>query len=468
MLLLDFAGEQNRLGGSALAQVYNKVGSTPPDLDDAAAFKSATEALIAQKKAGNLLAYHDRSDGGLFTTLLEMAFAGRCGLDITLPDGDAAAWLFAEELGCVVQVSAEHAGPVAAAMTEAGAAVRELGRVRLDGEIVFKQMAKPVLTGTRAQWQQAWAETSWRMQRLRDNPAGADSEFASILDDNDPGLHAALSFDPKQDITAPYLNLSRPKLALLRAQGVNSARELAWAFHRSGFDAVDVHMSDLIDRGHSLDDYAGVIAPGGFSYGDTLGAGRGWAATIQFHARLAEHFSEFFARQDRFALGICNGCQMLSSLKSLIPGADAWPQFVRNASEQFEGRTSLVQVPVDTNSVLLGGMAGSVLPVAVAHGEGRAAFAAASDLDTLSSNRQLALRYVDHAGAPTEAYPANPNGSPAGVAGVTNSDGRVTLMMPHPERVVRSATNSWADPAWGDDGPWLRMFRNARVWVAES
>ena len=465
LVLLTPAGVQQRLGASALAQVYRQTGDLVPDLDDAAGFKAFVETVLAQKAEDRFLAYHDRSDGGVLAALCEMAFASRCGLDIDLGTQLPVPALFNEELGVVVQIRADDQEAITEAFFAIGAGVQVLGRPNESQTLTISANGAEVFSAARSDLQQRWAETSWQMQRLRDNPAGADSEYATLLDDEDPGLHAALSYDVSEDVAAPFLNLSRPKIAVLREQGVNSAREMAFAFHVAGFEAVDVHMSDLIDRVHALDDYAGLVAPGGFSYGDVLGAGRGWAGSIRFHAELANRFHDFVTRDDRFVLGICNGCQMMAELRDLIPGAERWPHFVRNASEQFEGRVAMVQVPKFTNSLFLEGMQGSRMPVAVSHGEGRALFASADDQAALQSGGGLALQYVDNRGVVSEAYPANPNGSPAGIAGVTAADGRVLIMMPHPERVIRTVSNSWNDPSWGEYGPWMRIFRNARRWV---
>ena len=465
LLLVTPAGAGMRLGASALTQVYGQIGDVPPDLDDPAGFKAFVDTLIAQRQAGRLLAYHDRSDGGLLATLLEMAFASRCGLDIDLAGRPAVPMLFNEELGAVIEVAADDRASVEQAFTQAGATVTALGQSTDDGLIRLRDGEQSLFEATRSTLQQAWAETSWQMQRLRDNPAGADSEYAALLDDADPGLHAKLSFDVDDDVAAPYLNLSRPRVAVLREQGVNSAREMAFAFHAAGFEAVDVHMSDLLDRDQHLAGFAGLVAPGGFSYGDVLGAGRGWAGSIRFHATLAERFHQFAERDDRFLLGICNGCQMMAELRDLIPGAEQWPHFVRNASEQFEGRVAMVQIPESSDSLFLEGMQGSRMPVAVSHGEGRALFASTDAQAQLTASGGIALQYVDNRGGVTETYPANPNGSPAGIAGVTAANGRALIMMPHPERVIRSLSNSWRDPAWGEYGPWMRMFRNARRWV---
>jgi phosphoribosylformylglycinamidine synthase len=317
-----------------------------------------------------------------------------------------------------------------------------------------------VFAATRDALQQAWSETSFRIQALRDNPKCAQQEFDAITS-HDHGINIELGFDPTDDIAAPYINVAaRPRMAILREQGVNGQLEMAAAFDRAGFETIDVHMSDIIEHGMALDDFKGLVACGGFSYGDVLGAGEGWAKTILFNTRARDTFSSFFERNDTFSLGVCNGCQMMANLKSLIPGAEHWPHFVRNTSEQFEARFSLVEV-MDSPSVLLAGMQGSRMPIAVAHGEGRAEFRQGDIPDELHTT----LVYVDHEGNATEDYPLNPNGSPRGITGFCSDDGRATIMMPHPERVFRTVQNSWHPDEWGEDAPWMRLFRNARVWV---
>jgi phosphoribosylformylglycinamidine synthase len=335
-----------------------------------------------------------------------------------------------------------------------------IGTLADDDQLIFSHNHRDVLTGTRSDWQHCWTETSYRMQAQRDNSDCAQQEFDTLLDSDDPGLSVELSFDPTEDVAAPFIQTGvRPRLAILREQGVNGQAEMAAAFHRAGFASFDVHMSDIIDGRHSLADFSGLVACGGFSYGDVLGAGGGWARSILFNTRARDEFAAFFARPDTFGLGVCNGCQMLSHLKDLIPGAGHWPRFVRNRSEQFEARFSLVKI-ADSPSILLAGMAGSQLPIVVAHGEGRADFAAGEQGEAC-----VALRYTDHYGRPTEAYPFNPNGSPDGIAGLTNADGRFTIMMPHPERVFRTVQHSWSPDDWGEDSPWMRLFRNARRWL---
>ncbi|APX94877.1 phosphoribosylformylglycinamidine synthase [Halomonas sp. 1513] len=470
LILIDLGGGQNRLGGSALAQVYGQVGDECPDVDDPEDLKAFFEVIQGLNRDGKLLAYHDRSDGGLLVTLLEMAFAAHAGLEIKLDwlidePVDAFNALFAEELGAVIQVNRQYTEEVLAQFAVAGIETcGVIARPRYDDQVRVTLFEEPLLETTRLLTQRTWAETSYRLQALRDNPDCAKSEFDGLLDDRDPGLSAQPSFDVDEDIAAPFVNVARPAMAVLREQGVNGQVEMAWAFDRAGFEAVDVHMSDILAGRVSLDDFKGLVACGGFSYGDVLGAGGGWAKSVLFNERAREQFAAFFGRDDSFALGVCNGCQMLSQLKELIPGADNWPRFVRNESEQFEARVSMVQVE-ESPSILLAGMQGSRLPIAVAHGEGRAEFRDSGHLRAMQGSSQIALRYVDHYGQVTSRYPANPNGSPSGITGLTTPDGRVTIMMPHPERVARAVTNSWRPAEWTQDGAWLRLFRNARVWL---
>lgn len=472
LILLDLGAGKNRMGLSALAQVYNEVGQSVPDLDDAETFATFFAAVQELNNQGLLLAYHDRADGGLFATLAEMAFAGRTGLDINLDliaqdNTDVAAALFNEELGAVVQVKREHTEQVLTELSAAGlgdiAAV--IGAPNPDDCITLSFDDEDIYSESRVTLQRWWAETSYRVQSLRDNSECAQQEFDALLDAEDPGLNVSLSFDQNDDVAAPYIATgARPQMAILREQGVNGQIEMAAAFDRAGFNAVDVHMSDILSGRVSLEQFKGLVACGGFSYGDVLGAGEGWAKSVLFNPRARDQFSAFFERNDSFALGVCNGCQMLSNLHELIPGAELWPHFVRNNSEQFEARVAMVEVQ-KSDSLFLDGMAGSRMPIAVAHGEGRAEFADQTHLANLSDSGTIALRYVDNRGAATEAYPANPNGSPAGITGVTTRDGRVTIMMPHPERVFRAIQNSWAPDEWSEDGAWMRMFRNARKWV---
>ncbi|HEC17135.1 MAG TPA: phosphoribosylformylglycinamidine synthase [Sedimenticola sp.] len=467
LILIDLGKGANRLGASALAQVYGQVGHHGADLDDPLALKHFFGVIQAMNRKGLLLAYHDRSDGGLFVTLCEMAFAGRCGLSVALDDlgDDLFAALFSEELGAVIQVRRGDRAAVLEALHDAGLGHYShlIGGPDRSGRIEFRRGGDCVLGKSRAELQQAWSETSHRMQALRDNPECAREEYARITDEADPGLRVQLGFDPDEDVAAPFINSgARPALAVLREQGVNGQLEMAAAFERAGFEAIDVHMSDIIAGRTDLSGFRGLVACGGFSYGDVLGAGEGWAKSILFNARARDQFEAFFRRPDSFALGVCNGCQMLSSLHELIPGADHWPRFVRNRSEQFEARLSLVEVQ-DSPSILLRGMAGSRMPIAVAHGEGRAEFRNQAHLQQARS--RVALRYVENGGETAVRYPANPNGSPEGVTGFTTADGRVTIMMPHPERVFRAVQHSWRPDDWGEDAPWMRLFRNARVWV---
>ena len=469
LLFVDLGKGRQRLAGSALAQVYQQVGHVPPDLDDPGALKAFFAAIQDLNREGRLLAYHDRSDGGLFTTLCEMAFASHVGLDVDLdPLGDDPfAILFNEELGAVVQIRTSDRDAVLARFAEAGLGhhVHAIARLNEDDALRFRLHGTLLLDEQRVLLHRIWSETTYRMQALRDNPNAAREEFDSLLDASDPGLHAELTFDPQEDVAAPFVNRgARPRVGILREQGVNGQIEMAAAFDRAGFEAVDIHMSDIIGGAQDLADLRGLVACGGFSYGDVLGAGRGWANTILYNPRAREAFEAFFRREDTFALGVCNGCQMLASLKELIPGAADWPAFVRNRSEQFEARLVMVEV-LESPSIFLSGMAGSRLPIVVAHGEGRAAFDGPEQLERLKRAGQIGLRYVDNHGRPAALYPANPNGSPEGVTGLTTPDGRVTIMMPHPERVFRTLQFSWHPDDWGEDGPWLRMFRNARVWV---
>jgi phosphoribosylformylglycinamidine synthase len=470
LVLIDLGGGRDRLGGSCLAQVFGKVGREAPDCDDPQRLRAFFEAMARLRADGLALAYHDRSDGGLFVTLAEMAFAGRCGVEIEVrASGRAgvAAELFSEELGAVLQVRDADTRQVLELLQQAG-----LGACsRLIGHVVPQDLVRisgpdgELLSATRTELRAAWSETSFLMQSLRDNPDCAREEYARATDPGDPGLSASLSFDPSQDVAAPYVQTGmRPRVAILREQGVNSQVEMAAVFHRAGFEPLDVHMTDLIAGRQRLDEFSGLVACGGFSYGDVLGAGEGWAKSILFNARLRAQFTAFFARPESFTLGICNGCQMLSALKALVPGAEHWPRFVRNRSEQFEGRVGLVEV-LPTPSLFFAGMAGSVMPIAVAHGEGRAEFADDGAFAACATSGLVSLRFVDNRGSPTEAYPANPNGSPQGITGLTSRDGRATILMPHPERVFRTVQNSWRPAEWGEDGGWLRMFRNARAWV---
>jgi len=469
LILIDLGKGRNRLGSSCLAQVYQQLGHHPADLDDPQAFRTFFETVQRLNGSGRLLAYHDRSDGGLFVTLCEMAFAGHTGVQIQLDDlgDDSLASLFNEELGAVLQVRHQDTDEVLAWLHDAGLGHHShvIGTLTDNDRISFTYQHQEVLTDSRINWQRIWMQTSFQLQALRDNPQCAQEEFDTVLDSADPGLSVALSFDPTIDITAPYINAgARPRIAILREQGVNGQIEMAAAFDRAGFASIDVHMSDIIEGRRTLQAFQGMVACGGFSYGDVLGAGGGWAKSILFNPRARDEFDAFFHRADTFGLGVCNGCQMMSHLKDMIPGAAHWPRFLRNRSEQFEARFSLVEV-VDSPSILLSDMAGSRLPIAVAHGEGRAEFDTPQVAQQTFAAGLVALRYVDHSGQATERYPFNPNGSPQGITGLTSIDGRFTIMMPHPERVFRTVQHSWHPDEWGEDGPWLRLFRNARRWL---
>jgi phosphoribosylformylglycinamidine synthase len=490
LVLVDLGNGANRLGGSALAQVYGQLGDAAPDCEAPEKLQAFFHAIQRLNAAHRILAYHDRSDGGLFATLCEMAFAGRAGVTVYLDalamdparldvegherQADAFAGnlaervlavLFNEELGAVLQVKRSEREAVLAELRGAGlsAEMHIIGHLNRDGEIRVIVDGKPVLAKKRAELHRAWSSVTHHIQRMRDNPLCADQEYDRILDEGDPGLNAKLAFDPGEDIAAPYIARGeRPMIAILREEGVNGQQEMAAAFDRAGFMAIDVHMSDIIAGRVTLADFKGFAACGGFSYGDVLGAGEGWAKSILFNPRAREEFETFFDRPDSFAIGACNGCQMMSNLKDIIPGAENWPHFERNLSEQYEAR--LTQVAIQpTPSILFAGMEGSRIPIVTAHGEGRAVF---RDAHTMDAARYLvAMRYVDGRGKATETYPHNPNGSPDGITGLTTPDGRFTIFMPHPERVFRTVLMSWHPEEWGEDSPWMRMFRNARAWV---
>jgi phosphoribosylformylglycinamidine synthase len=468
LLLVDLGAGLCRMGGSALAQVYGATGNTAPDVD-AGRLKSFFAVVQRLNQAGRILAYHDRSDGGLFAAVCEMMFAGRAGASLQLdniPGGKSALeLLFNEELGAVLQVTRNGLPEVLRVLAGAGLGdlCHVIGGVAGERRLRIVDRSGVLFDESLVSLRRAWSETSFRLQQLRDNPDCARQEYERLLDENDPGLHAALTFDPREDVAAPYVARgSRPRIAVLREQGVNGQVEMAAAFDRAGFTAVDVHMSDILSGRASLKDYRGFAACGGFSYGDVLGAGEGWAKSILFNARARAEFEAFFRRADTFALGVCNGCQMMGNLRELVPGAEAWPHFVRNRSEQFEARFVMLEVQ-RSPSILFAGMAGSRMPIAVAHGEGYCEFRDAAARK--AAEPLVALRFVDNRGLPTEAYPLNPNGSPGGITGLTTPDGRFTIIMPHPERVFRAVQHSWHPGDWGEDGPWLRMFRNARRWV---
>ena len=496
LLFVDLAEAKKNMGGSALAQVFGQVGHAAPDVRDAEVLRDFYDATEQLHEAGIVLAYHDRSDGGLFTALVEMMFAGRCGLEIML-DGispspnveDVVEALFNEELGAVFQVQKKDEMEFHRCFATCGpppGMIKKIGRVpgATKQEISFRYGTQLIYRNSRRNLQQRWASTSHQMQRLRDKPACADTEYNNILHDSDPGLSYRLTYSPKEAILPLKTTLSsaftaKPRVAILREEGVNGQAEMAFAFHVAGFSAIDVHMTDMLTGRVSLASFVGLAACGGFSYGDVLGAGQGWAKSVLLHAATRKEFQDFFERKDTFSLGVCNGCQFLSKLQQLIPGAGVWPSFARNASEQYEARVCMVEVLDAAQnappSVFLHGMHGSMLPVATAHGEGRAAFAGAatapatSTPDALLHHGLVALRYLDHGGQPTEKYPFNPNGSPHGIAGVRSPDGRVLALMPHPERTVLGEAASWVPrgqlEAWGEFGPWVRLFRSARRWV---
>ena len=490
LVLIDLGEGKNRMGASALAQVYAQVGDVAADLNNAAklrGFFSSVRALSREKK---ILAYHDRSDGGLFVTLAEMMFASHVGVtiyldaltfseheadvdsyDVTstsrkLGENDAVlAALFNEELGAVIQIRKADRAHVMQALREAGlgACSHVIGHLNASDELHVIRATKPLLVEKRVDLQRAWSETSHLIQSLRDNPVTAKQEYDRILDINDPGLNASLAFDPAENIAAPFIASNvKPKIAILREQGVNGQLEMAHAFTKAGFTAIDVHMSDIIAGRISLRDFKGFAACGGFSYGDVLGAGEGWAKSILFNQRARDEFEQFFTRDDSFALGVCNGCQMMSNLHEIIPGAENWPHFERNKSEQYEARTVLLEIR-ESPSILFAGMVGSRIPVATAHGEGQAVFRDQAQQDAV--RWQCAAQFVDNHGHATEQFPANPNGSPLGMTAFTTLDGRFTIMMPHPERVVLAANLSWHPSAWRNESPWMRVFRNARAWV---
>ncbi len=465
LLVIDLGKGQNRIGASCLAQVYNQIGDVSADLDDAQDLLNLFDATQAMMADDLMVAYHDRADGGLLVTLLEMAFAGHCGMDVDVSalGSESTAALCAEEPGVVIQVKAADKAAVAAILAKFNLESMShwIGSPTTDDRVIISAHGSMLLSKQRKTLQSWWAETSYRMQALRDNSECAEQEFSAIENDENTELSVSLTFDINEDITTEFSGQPRPKVAILREQGVNGQQEMAAAFDKAGFDAVDVHMTDVLSGKVKFDEYRGLVACGGFSYGDVLGAGRGWANSILFNDTARGEFENFFNRQDTFTLGVCNGCQMLSNLKEIIPGAESWPAFVRNESEQFEARFSLVEIE-ESPSVLLKDMAGTRIPVAVAHGEGRMDFGAGSAEDVAGL---VGVRYVDANGQPTEAYPFNPNGTQGGMTGLTTTDGRVTIMMPHPERVFRTVQNSWHPDEWLEDAPWMRMFRNARKWV---
>lgn len=459
LVLIDLGKGANRLGGSALAQVYDQMGDQSPDVE-AGDLRSFFETLTRLKRENKILAYHDRSDGGLLATLLEMAFASRCGLQIDLAHlpGDLLGKLFTEELGAVVQVKKADEAEVVAAFSSA----TTVGYPIFRQDIIIHDNGAVVYQNTRLQLESWWAETSYQIQKRRDNPDGAEQEYSAIQDVTDPGISPAVPFAALGDHYE-----TRPKVAIFRDEGVNGQIEMAAAFDRAGFTSVDVHLNDIIAGKVNLADFVGLAACGGFSYGDVLGAGEGWAKTILFHTDLRTQFKAFFERQDTFSLGVCNGCQMLSALKEIIPGAENWPTFLQNTSERFEARLVSVRIN-ESPSIFFSDMADAVLPVPIAHGEGRAEFADNSTQSHAQATNTIVAQYVDNKGEVTEQYPLNPNGSPAGITALTTPSGRVTIMMPHPERAFLSRQLSWHPSDWATDSPWMRMFQNARQWVENN
>jgi phosphoribosylformylglycinamidine synthase len=497
LILIDLGRGKNRMAGSILAQVLNQSGKSAPNVDYPEDLKALAEAMIELRKGNQLLAYHDRSDGGLFACIAEMAFTSHTGISVNVDMiavdvgqeadwGDAKNWaqqvsglrheqtmraLFNEELGAVIQIRKADRDAVFAVLRKLNLSAYShvIAQPNTNGRIEIWRDAKNIFAEPREVLQKMWANTSYQIARLRDNPDCADSEFSLLDQVADTGMSPKLTFDITDDVAAPFINYdARPKVAILREQGVNSHVEMAYAMNWAGFDSYDVHMSDLLSGKSMLDNFRGLVACGGFSYGDVLGAGEGWAKTILFNSQLRDQFSTFFSRQDSFALGVCNGCQMMSNLAGIIPGAEAWPKFTRNQSEQYEARLVMAEV-MASPSIFTQGMTGSQLPIAIAHGEGFANFSQQGNLEALQKQGLAALRFVDHQGSPTETYPMNPNGSPGGLTGVTTLDGRFTVMMPHPERVFRTVQMSWAPKEWlhTPDGasPWMRLFRNARVWA---
>lgn len=469
LILIDLGQGKNRLGATALAQVYNQVGDSTADLESADMLKGFFNAIQSLNQSDLIHAYHDRSDGGLLTTLVEMAFAGHCGLYINLEglSNNALEVLFNEELGAVIQIEKSKMEEVLTCLKTNGLndLVYKVGHISKNKNISINHGKQNWLSRSLMDLRAVWSETTHQMQIRRDNPETANQEKLTRLDENNPGICPELTFDPSDDIANSFLSLTnKPKVAILREQGVNSHLEMAAVFIKAGFNAIDVHMSDLMSGRRHLNEFKGLVACGGFSYGDVLGAGEGWAKSILFNSELKQMFGDFFAREDSFSLGICNGCQMMSNLREIIPGSDHWPHFVRNKSEQFEARFSMVEVSASP-SIFLKGMEGSKIPIAISHGEGRAEFKKDSQIKECDESGLVFARFIDNYGKVSEQYPSNPNGSPNGITGLTTEDGKVTIMMPHPERVARSVQNSYADSQWGEDGPWTRMFRNARVWV---
>jgi len=465
LLLIDAGLGRQRLGGSCLTQVFNHIGGECPDVDNAETLKQFFRIIQLLNDSGHILAYHDRSDGGLFVTLSEMCLASRLGMDISIDKfgSHVIPALFNEESGAVIQIRQSSLETVLQQFKsgdQLAGHVHIIGTVIEEHQLRISSHGNPILDISLRDLQTAWSATSMQMQSLRDNPECAQEEYAMVCDLDDPGVSMQPAFNIEMAI--PMINAgARPKIAVLREQGVNGQVEMAAAFDKAGFDCVDLHMSDLMNHNRGLDDCHGLVACGGFSFGDVLGAGGGWAKSVLYHERLRKQFESFFQRPDTFALGVCNGCQMLSQLKTIISGADAWPRFVTNRSEQFEARLVMVKIETST-SILFQGMQGSQLPIVVAHGEGRVEY----DQNISTDPANVCMRYIDHLGRNTDHYPLNPNGSIGGETGFTNTDGRVTIMMPHPERVFLQQQFSWVDESWPSEfSPWMAMFNNARRWL---
>jgi phosphoribosylformylglycinamidine synthase len=458
LFLIDLSLGKNRMGGSCLAQVYNQVGRTSPDLDDPTLFAKFFALINKFNKEKLISAYHDRSDGGVITTLFEMAFASHCGMEIR--GSNTINELFNEELGCVIQVPIINKPKILKELESIG--LKEftlpIAKINNTDEILIYQKDKLVFRKKREDLHKDWSSTSFEISKLRDNPKCSESENEELVKISD-GLKVKTTYDINESISAPYLNRgARPKIAILREQGINGHIEMAAAFTKAGFDASDVHMSEILSGKTSLKQFQGLAACGGFSYGDVLGAGRGWANSILLNSKAKDEFSEYFSRTDSFTLGVCNGCQMVSNLKEIIPSSEKWPSFERNVSEQFEARFTSVKIG-KTNSIFFNEMEGSIIPIAIAHGEGKTNF------NTEHSKANIAMKYVNYSGNPTQAYPHNPNGSENAIASICDDSGRITIMMPHPERVFRSIQNSWHPDDWQERSPWMRMFENARKWV---
>ena len=458
LFLIDLGLGRNRMGGSCLAQVYNQVGKTSPDLDDPILFTKFFSLINKFNKEKLISAYHDRSDGGVISTLFEMAFASHCGMKII--GTNTINELFNEELGCIIQIPIINKSIVLKELEDIGLKkfTRLIAKINNTDEILIYQEKRLVFREQRKNLHKEWSSTSFEISKLRDNPICSESENMELLETSD-GLKVKTTYDINESISAPYLsNGIKPKIAILREQGINGHVEMAAAFTQAGFDAYDVHMSEILSGNKSLKQFQGLAACGGFSYGDVLGAGRGWANSILLNSKVKDEFSEYFSRTDSFTLGVCNGCQMISNLKEIIPGSQNWPSFEKNTSEQFEARLTSVKIE-QTNSILFNGMEGSIMPIAIAHGEGRAKFT------SQQSKTNIAMQYVDYSGKKTQTYPHNPNGSEDGIASMCDDSGRITIMMPHPERVFRTIQNSWHPDDWQERSPWMRMFENARKWV---